>query len=109
MMTYYVAVPRTAKPFRLASRITEECRLLVNALMRKYGISEAAVIEQAVREYADAHGVRADRPSAPTLPGGGSLLQSSHGTYNAAAGAEAAPAGEEAEGSAPDAPTPSQD
>jgi hypothetical protein len=86
-MTYYVAVPRTAKPFRLASRITEDCRLLVNALMKKYGISEAAVIEQAVREYAASHGVNVERDtSLLTLPGGANVIHDAKPAYDARAG-----------------------
>ena len=48
---------RPPKPFRLSSRITADCKALVDALMKKYGITEAAVIEQAVREYAEKRSV----------------------------------------------------
>jgi len=52
-MAYTLAMPRQAKPARLSSRITDQCKALIAALMARYGISESAVIEQAVREYAE--------------------------------------------------------
>jgi hypothetical protein len=50
-------VARPAKKYRLASRITTECRVLINASMRRFGINEAAVVEQAVREWTEKRGV----------------------------------------------------
>lgn len=56
-MVNMTAMARPPKPFRLASRITEDCKALLEALMSKYGITESAIVEQAVREYAEKRGV----------------------------------------------------
>ena len=57
-MVNVLAVNRPPKPFRLASRITADCKALLEALIRRYGISESAIIEQAVREYAESRGIK---------------------------------------------------
>jgi hypothetical protein len=76
-MTYSVAgtdrMARTAKPFRLASRITEDCRSLIDQLMRGMGLSEASVIETAVRELAKREGVTPKPVDPSRLPSGASL------------------------------------
>jgi len=59
--TYYVAMSRTHKPYRTSSRITEDCRRLIDLLMAKFGLSESSVIELAIREYAEKRGVEASR------------------------------------------------
>ena len=56
-MTYTLIMPRTPKPYRLSSRITEECRVLINTMMQKWGATEASIIERAVREYAKKEGI----------------------------------------------------
>lgn len=56
-MTTIDTMSRPAKPYRLASRITADCKALLESLMSRYGITEAAIIEQAVREYAHTRGV----------------------------------------------------
>lgn len=61
-MTTIAIVNRPTKPFRLASRITADCKALLEALILRYGISEAAIIEQAVREYAEKRGVSGTPP-----------------------------------------------
>ena len=58
-MVKIASMARPPKPFRLASRITADCKALLDALMRRYGITESAIIEQAVREYAEKRGVQA--------------------------------------------------
>jgi hypothetical protein len=58
-MVTIAIVSRQPKPFRLASRITADCKALLEALMARYGISEAAILEQAVREYAEKRGITA--------------------------------------------------
>ena len=57
-MSYSTIMPRVAKTDRLNSRITSECRRLINTLMQKWGQSEASVIERAIREYAAKEGVK---------------------------------------------------
>jgi hypothetical protein len=52
-MAYPMRVARTAKPYRLASRITADCRNIIDQAMRRSGLNEAGVIELAVREYAE--------------------------------------------------------
>lgn len=47
----------TPRPFFMCCRITADCKALLEALMARYGISEAAILEQAVREYAEKRGV----------------------------------------------------
>jgi hypothetical protein len=65
-VAYYGRMARTAKPYRLTSRITEGCRKLIDVMMAKYGISEAAVVEQAVREYAEKRNITISEPTTVT-------------------------------------------
>ena len=45
------------KSARMSCRITEVCRDLTDTLMRRNGISESAVVEQAIRAYAERQGI----------------------------------------------------
>jgi hypothetical protein len=52
-------VGRTLTNFRL----TDEARSLLALVARRRGISQAAVVEQAIRDYAESHGIRLSAPS----------------------------------------------
>ena len=67
MLTYTPVVAAPAKKHRLQSRITDACRALIDALMENYGISEAAVVEQAVREYAEKRGIKPNPLQSPAV------------------------------------------
>ena len=45
------------KESRIAVRLTDECDNLITALRRKYGITSGAVVEMAIREYAERRSV----------------------------------------------------
>jgi predicted transcriptional regulator len=49
---------RPTKTARLTVRLTDECDRLIQALCSRYGISTAAVVEMAVREYAEAREIK---------------------------------------------------
>ena len=62
-MAYNPDVPRmpnkaiVVKSARISCRVTEVCRDLTDSLMRRNGISESAVLEQAIRAYAERQGI----------------------------------------------------
>jgi hypothetical protein len=56
-MAYPMRVARITKPYRLASRITADCRSIIDQAMRRYGQNEAGIIELAIREYAEKRGI----------------------------------------------------
>ena len=65
-VAYHRPMARMAKPFRLASRITADCRQLVDKLMAQYGLSESSVVELAVREYAEKRNIKVTTDDRPT-------------------------------------------
>lgn len=56
-MAYGLGMRRKAKTERVSARVTRHCRGLLNAVMQKLGISESNVLELAMREYAERHGI----------------------------------------------------
>jgi hypothetical protein len=46
--------PKTGKT---SARLTTTCRNLMDAIAIKLGVSDAAIIEMAIREYAERHGI----------------------------------------------------
>lgn len=52
-------VGRTLTNFRL----TDEARSLLSLVSRRRGISQAAVVEQAIRDYAESLGIRVPAPA----------------------------------------------
>jgi hypothetical protein len=55
---YSFVMPKEPKTGRMSARLTTTCRALMDGISAKLGISDAAVIEIAVREYAERHNVK---------------------------------------------------
>jgi len=63
MLTLERTHPMGRHKFPSSYRLSEECRALIDQLSEALGISQAGVIEQAVRKLA-----RAELPEAPAKP-----------------------------------------
>ena len=46
-----------AKEFQISARVTPDARRIVDAAVRRFGVSQASVLEIALRLYADANGI----------------------------------------------------
>lgn len=66
-MTYTDPVARQPRTKRLSSRVTDECRSLLDAMMSKWGQSEASVIERMVRETATREGIELPHEPKPEV------------------------------------------
>lgn len=74
-MAYSMRVARTPKPHRLATRITTDCRSIIDQAMQKFGFNEGSVVELAIREFAEKRGIS---PASITYPEGGTDGQLVH-------------------------------
>lgn len=54
---YSLVMQKEAKTGRMSARLTTTCRALMDGISAKLGISDAAIIEIAIREYAERHSV----------------------------------------------------
>ncbi len=53
-MSYSATVARTpVKEFQISARVTQDARQILEAATRRFGVSQASVIEMALRLYAD--------------------------------------------------------
>lgn len=58
-MSYSDLMTRPAKSERVAARLTEEAKRLLETLSMRLGVSESSMIEMAIREYAERRGLLA--------------------------------------------------
>lgn len=89
-LAYPMRVARNSKPFRLASRITADCRSIIDQAIANYGLNEASIVELAVREFGEKRGITPKRgiefavtpeskdPDPTTYPEGGTKGQIIH-------------------------------
>lgn len=60
---YSVQVPKqTTKEARIAARITANGKALLAAAANQLGVSESAIIEMAVREFAEKRNIKPPKP-----------------------------------------------
>lgn len=87
-MAYSTNVADTKTTYRLSSRITTVCRDLIDAMMKRGGIGESAVIELAVRERADRLGITYPDADVRAKPTGNATKQPATDSNGDKAGGE---------------------
>lgn len=81
-MLYYQSMPKTSsrlapKDERVTARLTSEAKDMLLAVCNKLGVGESAVVEMAIRAFAEEHGIKAT----PRLTSGGSLTADPKAPY----------------------------
>lgn len=81
-MLYYQSMPKTSsrlapKEERVTARLTREAKDMLLAACNKLGVGESAVVEMAIRAFAEQQGIKLT----PRLPSGGSMTAETKTPY----------------------------